>query len=141
MAGVTDGSSAASGIIGERLSVSVASGSAVDINSTSATSVAYLDLPAGDWNVSGQVVATVNNVVTQSVVEACLNTSVAMISTGFEGKWVPGSYGLAAHTIPAGVNIPYRVASTTRVYLVAKLSVSTANSATGYGYITATRVR
>jgi hypothetical protein len=54
--GITDGSEAAAGRVGEFRAVSVDAGAAVSMGSFTAIDVTHLDLEPGDWDVWGNVV-------------------------------------------------------------------------------------
>ena len=53
--GVTDGSSAAAGMVGEVISSIVLSGSGVTVLTSAATNITSIVLTAGDWDISGEV--------------------------------------------------------------------------------------
>jgi len=136
--GVTDGSSASAGIIGEVIQTLVASGSAVSLTTATAASIGTLSLTAGDWDVCGSV----NFVIaagTVSEMVASFGTSVAINTDGSE---VYGGATAAVVTQKNGVTIPkFRVSSSgsTTLHLNAKATFA-AGTVSGYGKLIARRV-
>jgi len=136
--------SATSGNVGEYIQSVVLTGSAVSLTSTVAKTVTSISLPAGDWDVSGNV--SYNTAATTAVtnVGAYLSgtTNTIDVTPGkasllYFGEIVPTS-GLT-YAIPVG---PYRLslAATTTVYLIA-LGTFTVSTLTAFGALHARRAR
>jgi hypothetical protein len=137
--GVTDGSDAAAGQIGEFRNTTISTPIACS-TSGAATNVATLSLTAGDWDVWGNVV--VNPVTgTASVLIGGLSvTSAAFGAPGVNSSQVNMlsigvNYGGAMTPAPIRVS----VTSATTVYLLGL--AQSAATATAYGSISARRVR
>lgn len=134
--GVTNGSNAATGIVGEFIESAVGPVS-VSTSTSPSTALTSITLTAGDWDISGAVQyygsagsTAVNIYITTTSGSTGGTLGVnAVVGTGFSGNGT----GLA--------NIPrYRqnITSTTTYYLNAWLSGSTNNC---YGYLSARRMR
>ena|SRR5215469_858021 len=134
IAGVTDGSNAAAGQVGEYLT---AVGTSVGISSGAWASVASLSLTAGDWDVWGQASAAPTGSMTQ--VDCGFSTiSNAAPSTGiYASLVVPG--GLGANGV---VPVPERfsLSATTTVYCNLRPTYTT-GTVSGDGVIYARRRR
>lgn len=142
--GVTDGSSAASGIVGEVLSSSFAS--AVAITTATPTQVQTLTLTAGDWDVWGILQANpaggttiqvfIGNVYTSSATFP----SFAGVSTSahFEQFYTVGSAG--GGLLTATSILPTSVSTNTTIYLNGQINYS-GSTCTISGMIIARRVR
>lgn len=141
--GVTDASNASSGYIGEIISSSVASGSAVSLTTTVVATVTSITLSAGDWEIYGSI-AFSGGAVTATQSQGFFGTASGSSSTGRD---------LAKNTVSAGVGssvssdltmaMPtYRVNITTpTTYYLKANSTFTIGSATTYGTIEARRMR
>ncbi len=136
--------SATSGNVGEYIKSVVLTGSAVSLTSTVAKTVTSISLPAGDWDVSGNV--SYNTAATTAVtnVGAYLSgtTNTIDVTPGkasilYFGEIVPTSG--QSYAVPVG---PYRLslAATTTVYLIA-LGTFTISTLTAFGAIHARRAR
>ena len=140
--GVTNASAAAAGTVGEVISATLASGSAVSLGNSSATNVTFISLTAGDWDVYGQVAFTINS--TTSALVAAINTTggtlpnAASINSCFHGMQLTFASG-SQQTFPTG-SCQINVSSTTSVYLIAFASFS-GTAPTAYGAIWARRRR
>lgn len=154
LTGVTDGSSAASGKVGEYLESIVAAGSAAS-TSTSGTvqNITSLSLTAGDWDVSGivsYISASVTNVFHAAQVSISTTSATHnLVSTAFTNHSF-GSLTTIALDNPysaSGVESlkvgSYRinVNAPTTVYLVSTLNWVTSTQPTAYGTIRARRIR
>lgn len=136
--GTTTNDNAATGYIGEYVSSTVASGSAITLTNATAANVTSLSLTAGDWDVSG--VITFNGAVTGSYSTAGISTTSAAhqaYPNSVDSPYLPTAAANASTVVPA---IRISVASTTTVYLVA-LEAFSAGTAKAYGFISARRVR
>jgi hypothetical protein len=143
--GTITNNSAAAGEVGEYVSATVASGSAVSLTTNVAADVTSISLTAGDWDVSGTVGFNGGGGTSVTNLTGSISTTTATV--GGNGKQV--SFVTAANVInTAGAGSPFlttprvriSIAATTTVYLVAYglFSVSTLSA---YGEITARRVR
>lgn len=141
--GTTTNDSAAAGSIGEYVAGSVAAGSAVSSTGTTQYfDIQSIILTAGDWDVTGAVVYTLNGA-TVTAAAGGIGTSSGNTSTGL-------SFGdtLFAGTIPVAANdnstiipaVRKSLASTTTIYLKANYTFS-AGTPKAYGRISARRVR
>lgn len=131
--GITDGSDADAGNIGEYL---FASNSGVPLGgSGTATNVATLDLTAGDWDVEGNVAFATTGATTAVI--AGVNTASATF--GFVYTHHSGTLGTGApHRIGTGGAQRMNVPIATTVFLVA---ASSGGGATASGAIWARRAR
>ena len=137
--GVTDGSLAAAGKIGEVVNASQPANQAmvtgVPINVTS------LSLTAGDWNIEGNVwmsasVGTINNNA------AISTTSVTLDPAGVPGRmqiFIGGSGTVTSLCMPTGRKL-INVSTSTTVYLVA-MATFASGTCNGQGTIHARRIR
>ena len=127
--GVTDGSDAAAGTVGEVLE---ASGSGVTLSSGAVTTVAMLTLTPGDWDVSGGVTFNISGAASNhygvGIDGALSNEIIATIPTG-TGTW---------RLVPASVR--RNVAADTAVTLSA-LAVFSSGAVTADGTLSARRAR
>jgi hypothetical protein len=141
-AGVTDGSNAAAGQIGEYISQTVLVGAAVPLASGVTSTVTTISLTAGDWDVSG-------NVAFQPVPAASVTAVIAGISLGAVFATEPSGGAIQALIVPfttgqfqtllAGT-LRVSVAATTTVYLLAQGTFS-GGTCGAYGFIGARRRR
>lgn len=143
--GTNTNDSAAAGYVGEYISSTVVSGSAVALTNSTSANITSISLTAGDWDVSA-VTSFLTAVSTNVTVEATSisNTSATMdttpgrvVSVRFAGGEVPGSGGFDGMGIP-----PVRISlsGSTTIYLVANCSF-TVSTLSSYGIISARRVR
>lgn len=141
--GTATNDAASAGNIGEYLSTSLASGSAITISTGSATTVVSLPLSAGDWDVWGQAafkVATIT-VVTQMIAGVNSTTAQPAATTGALAQLGLGA-GLTGGTdsmITAG---PARIAmaASGTAFLMGTLAFAT-STASVYGTLQARRRR
>jgi hypothetical protein len=139
--GVTDGSNAATGQIGEWLSSVVASGSGLANNIP--VNVTTLALTAGDWDVRGEVWFTLGGGPTGDV-EAGI---------GLTSATIPGTPGVGSRVTQNWVHTPgtgqvlalassrLSLAAAGTAYLVAEVGYSSGTAPVAYGRIEARRVR
>jgi hypothetical protein len=135
-AGVTDGSNAAAGQVGE---VMTASGGSVGLSSGNVASVASLTLTAGDWSVDGNVQFTAAAATVPSEIIACVNSSNTLLNairTQLRATFGTGALLL----IGVGGATRWNVTASTTMYLLAR-SAFTAGSMTASGSIVARRMR
>lgn len=133
--GVTDGTNAAAGEIGEVLSNTTSN---VSVTSAAAVNLASVTLTPGDWDVKGvaRFDQTANGT---TAVVACLNTSSATLApfpdtTQINGLSAGGNQQFSAPTKR------YSISANTTVYLVGICTFST-GTVTGRGFIEARRAR
>lgn len=140
ISGVTDGSNAGAGVIGQFMSSLVAIGSAVSLSTTVASNITSLTLTAGDWDVSGSVNYTYSAATISQKTAGISGASATLPSDGSE------SYSGAVVTLSTssdGISIPKirsSSASPVTVYLVGRATFS-AGTVAGFGSLFARRVR
>jgi hypothetical protein len=128
----------ATGMLGEQVRSTVASGSAITLVTTVAVNLTSISLTAGVWDVS--CVAAFNGAVTGTTLQASISTVSATGGTAGDNfvfiPTMPTASSDIAITIPS-----YRIslAATTTVYLVVNSAYS-AGTLKSYGRISATRV-
>lgn len=136
--GVTNGSSAASGVVGEELTQTVTTGAAFVI-SGSAQTLTSITLTAGDWDVCASTGASSDVTNFYSGVSTTTNSLPATTM-----YWGANQYGTAKFSAASGYQVipPGRVSvsGSTTLYLIVKGTVAGA-SPSAYGYIRARRIR
>jgi hypothetical protein len=140
--GASDGSSAAAGSLGESMSASLTSASAITLTTAAWADVASIALTAGDWDVSG--VVSHNGTLTGTLIAAGISSTSGNSATGL----VAGDNYVTLPTVPtaagdASLQIPafrVNITSTTTYYLKAQASF-TVGTAKAYGRISARRAR
>ncbi len=140
VSGVTDGTAAAAGIIGEVKSSLVATGGAQSMADGVGKNITTLTLTAGDWDVEGNVNINFGSATTTAS-SAGIALTTATVPT--DGSEVANGIQLTTTTAVAGIALPRKVVNVTTdttVYLVGKAAFS-AGTAAGWGKITARRVR
>lgn len=142
LVGVTDGSSAAAGVIGEIITGSRLAASASALTTSIALNVTSISLTAGDWDVSGVVGFT--GVSGNTTVYAA---GISTTSATFPPEPYLGGITLLGHVSGANgnqvlpiSNFQVNVSSTTTVYLIAQCTFTT-GAANAYGGIRARRIR
>jgi hypothetical protein len=143
IAGVTDGSSAASGIVGEYKSSFVLVGSAVNLPDDTDTQITSLALTAGDWDLSGETFfvstgATVDGV--RSAINTTVNSLPAVPADGVDLVRINGiSFVGTTYSING---LRTRVSITTpKTYLLISFVDFSGGSVVGYGGLRARRMR
>jgi len=129
--GVTNGSAAAAGNVGQPLSTTVPSGSAVALTGGIPANIGSLSLTAGDWDVWANMCTNPAGTTTQQTVGFSVSTASATMNVSQE---VAMPYGAAAgNSVCAQVPMaPLNVSTTTTVFMVALSNFSVAtNSAFG----------
>lgn len=142
--GVTNASSASAGAVGEYVSASVASGSAVALTTGGPLTVTSISLTAGDWDVGGCVFF--NPAATTSITRygGSIELTTNTFSTDPAKSWVITQ----AAFVPTANNFigfpcpiyRHNSSSTTTIYLTA-VAVFTTSTLGAYGHIWARRVR
>lgn len=139
--GVATNSIPTAGTIGETITSTVASGSAVSLTTATAANLTSLSLTAGDWNVCGVVLFTNGGSTVTTLSQAAFFTTSATLPTAPAGGW--SEFGGSVTGARPGHNVtchPVSVAATTTYYLVVKATFTTSTS-TAYGYAYARRAR
>jgi hypothetical protein len=139
LAGVTNGSNAAAGQIGEFLS-SVQTAN-VSIAATTATNITSLVLTAGDWDVSGEAQVLTSS--PSASIQAMINTVSATIpspgistATGYVAVIASSGSNLGGAQL-AIARVRINVSASTTVYLIGYAN----QAGTGTGKLTARRMR
>ena len=141
--GVTDGSAAASGFVGQVVTSTIAVGSAVALSTTVTANVTSISLTAGEWYVNGQV--DYRAAATTSITNLTQGISQTTATLGGQDTF---SRSIMAAVIPTAVSdfgIPIRgqrivLTTTTTIYLVANATFTVA-ALSAYGTIDARRIR
>ena len=131
------------GFVGEFVSSSVASGSAVALTTATNANVTSISLTAGDWEVAGEVWQTLAGGASPTVGQAGISTSSTTFGSGpgtGSRAIIPATIG--ANQVPVIVLAPCRLslASTTTVYLIGE-ALFGSGTVSAYGVITARRMR
>lgn len=143
--GTTINDNATAGSVGQFIQSVVASGSSVSLTSGTTADMTFIDLPAGDWDVWGNITFTnLSGTATFSYALAWTSPTSATVPDP-SLYTVVSSYGTAQPILAlrVGIRVPtlrYTVASTTRVYLSA-VSVFAVSSLTMCGGLFARRRR
>ena len=145
--GVTDGSNAAAGDIGEILEATVASGSAVPLATATGKDVTSLALTAGDWEITGVVDRSLAGT-TLTIASCGISLTADTLPPQAGGSGLSpdaAAYDLKALTTVTGtlnqlVSAEVNAASGTTVHLVAQDTFS-AGTVAAFGTIRARRVR
>lgn len=141
--------SAAAGYIGELLTTTVASGSAVSLTTATSANIATLSLTAGDWDCSAQVTHNAAATTSVTLLQIGISATTATLPTQAGGSGIgtdPLAIWRQAAAVPGGAlttNVgPVRVSlsGTTSVFLVAN-DTFTVSTMTGYGTIRCRRMR
>jgi hypothetical protein len=142
--GVTDGSNAAVGALGEQLSASQTT--AVSLTTNVTANIATLALSAGDWSVSGVIVFTPSGSAPTALAAAVALASATLptaaqvaAGTGNLTQYHLSFANGATQTMQTGIS-RINVSAPTSVYLAAQGTFS-GGSVTATGYIAARRVR
>jgi Collagen triple helix repeat (20 copies) len=143
--GVTDGSEAAAGMVGEVISSSNFGG--VALNTNTAMNVTQITLSPGDWNVGGVVIFTPANTGPNSVIAALSQTAATLpsdndVATGkgiMQQIWASSMPSNKTQTTPTSL-IRVNTSTSKTVYLVA-LAVFGGGVVSVTGYVSARRVR
>jgi hypothetical protein len=156
--GVTDGSDAAAGNIGEYLSATVLQAAAKAANTGVNADVVTLSLPAGDWDVQGQVWIAPTG--TTRSTRSTRETLAAINVTGL-AAWVSKT-SVTLPTVPAGslqsffginialtANLPvltsgrvrFSLSAPTTIYLSGQVTFTGAGPIGLYGFVGARRMR
>lgn len=136
--GVTDGSDATAGNVGEYAHSELAAGSALSLSTGTTTNITSLSLQPGDWDIEGNVNFVVNGAAATSVAGGFSSSSATLPTDGTEVY-----SGAGAALTNDSVTLPRRrfsLSTSTVIYMVG-LPVFTGGSVAGFGSMTARRVR
>ena len=137
--GTTTNDSAAAGCVGEYVSSTVQSGSAVSLTTGTAANVTSISLTAGDWDVEAAFYfsgSPTGGTYTLSEISTSSATFVYTVGAFFQTPTMPTASANVTHKSTTRISI----ASTTTVYAVAQGGF-TGGSMSAYGRISARRVR
>lgn len=122
--GVTDGSNAPSGYVGEFISSTVLFASAVGIASGVPANVTSISLPAGDWDVWGNIGFSLVTATSMSNITAATNTvSATLPNPAFYINLTITGTSLAGGSQNAP-KLRYNLTSTTTIYLVGQATLA-----------------
>lgn len=142
--GVTTNSSAPAGAVGELISATVLTGSAVALTSPTPKDVTTISLTAGDWDVWGTVCFTAGGSTTATQFSGAIGGTANTLPTAPGG----GAIFQEAISVAAGATEPCQsvgmtqelLSATTTIHLVAQ-STFAVSTMSAYGYIGARRRR
>lgn len=144
--GVTNGSNASAGDVGEYVSASLLSGSAISLTSSICSNITSISLTPGDWDVYGTVFYGPSGSTVSNYQLAGITQTSATFETAGTNNNVSGIGGVSS-TLPTAFacNVPvgtYRanLTTTTTIYLIAQALFS-GGTLEAYGYIAARRAR
>lgn len=139
--GTTTNDNAATGKVGEYLSSSIGSGSAVSLTNNVAANVTSLSLSAGDWEVRGNVGYVAGGSTNVVYAAAGVHTTSATLPGPHQGgvtQWFGNINGVGP-TLPTGTR-RISLASSATLYLVT-VSAFTVSTNAAYGLLEARRIR
>lgn len=140
--GTTTNNDAAAGYIGEYISATIATGSAVSLTSPNGANVTSISLTAGDWDVWGCIGFNQGSGTTAVAFNSSISSTSATLpssTTGAIFTIVGGGSSATTVSFPTGMT-RISIASTTTIYLVALASFS-GGTMSAFGGIFARRVR
>jgi hypothetical protein len=136
----TDGSNAATGLVGERISSTVAAGSAVSLSNGVAKNMTSVTLTPGDWDCRGSISFLTN----ASTTVAVLGGSISLVSNTLPsvvGFFIDASFATGVGSaVPIPTTPIVLTAATTPVYLVAQSNFGVSTQA-AYGTLDCRRMR
>lgn len=138
--GITDGSNSAAGYIGEVVSSTLASGSAISLTSGTAANITSISLTPGDWMVSGNVGYLPATTIT-ALAGGINSTSATLPTSPNDGCYYRLALAFttgAEQVMPAG-QFRVNITTTSTYYLVGWAAFS--STCTAYGSINARRLR
>jgi hypothetical protein len=140
--GVTNGSNAAAGQVGEMITSAKASSAAGAMGANVAVNILSISLTAGDWDVQGSVGIYITSLAanTAAQLSAAIGNSATIADDGYQGYGEGVNPSAAAATPYNTIPMPPRrfsLTATTTIYLVGRTSIA----GSGFGYIQARRVR
>lgn len=141
--GVTDGSVAAAGYIGQVITSSVAIGSATSLTTATDKTITSISLTPGDWMVSGNIgfIAAATTVPTKLTASISATNNTQAISPNDGGfAQIQATLGTASTNVLTTSPMRINITSTTTYYLVGTATF-TVSTLTAYGSISARRLR
>jgi Collagen triple helix repeat (20 copies) len=143
--GITDGSDAAAGQVGEVISASNTVG--YNLTTTIPSNVATLIIPPGDWNVGGVIIFAPTSTGPNSVIAALSQTTAALptdndVATGkgiMQQIWASSMPSGKTQTTPTSL-VRVNTSTQKNIYLVAQATFG-GGSVNVTGYVSARRVR
>lgn len=140
LAGTATNDSAAAGKIGEYMSSTVLTASAVSLTTDTAADVTSLSLTAGDWDVDGLVWQKIAGGASCTYMAVWISTTSATAPTAPAGGIAQAQFTMVGNNaIPTGA-VRISLAATTTVYLSTLMGFSIGTMA-AYGILRARRVR
>jgi hypothetical protein len=147
--GVTDGSNAPAGMVGEFISKAVLAANAVAANTGVVVNVTSLSLPAGDWDVQGQIwiaptgTRAATNVTGLAVWVSAASAAFPTVPAGSLQSFFGINIALVAAHLPvlASGKVRFSLAATTPIYLSGLVDYTGTGPIGLYGYIDARRAR
>jgi hypothetical protein len=144
LTGTNTNDAAAAGRVGEYISSTVASASAVSLTTATTSNITSISLTAGDWDVSGEVGFTGNGATLQTYqLGSITQTSLSIDQTGGMCAGVSpraDTTGQTSINRIAVIGGRISLSATTTVYLTAQVGFSV-STLSAYGFIRARRVR
>jgi hypothetical protein len=144
--GTNTNDNAAAGEVGEYVSATVVSGSAVSITANTAVTITSISLTAGDWDVDGIFIATGNAATKVKLIYPSFSTTNNTRDATI-GNYAYTNYGATGVTVFAESavaqimpTVRYSLSGTTTVYLIGDVDFDT-STCSGYGMMRARRVR
>jgi hypothetical protein len=142
--GTITNDNAQAGSVGEYISSTVLTGSAVSLTTATSANITSISLTAGDWDVSGAI--SFNMAASTSVQQYQVAVSTTSATLPTTPPWArqnlnvnPYAPGAISAHIAAGI-VRMSLSGTTTVYLVAQSSF-TVSTMSAYGFIAARRMR
>lgn len=139
--GVTDGSNANAGVVGEYVSSTVAAVSS-GLSSNTATNATTISLTAGDWDVSGLIAFNYAGTTVPTIYYAAISSTSATLPGLSSGLAIYFSYTSPAGSAFAAVvpTVRLNLTTTTTIYLVGSSTFTISTAGIG-GTIRARRIR
>lgn len=141
--GTATNDNATAGDVGELISASVVSGSAVTLTTATPANITSVSLTAGDWDCSASAVRTFGASTSVTILKSTIGTTTAADGSLATGTMVQRSTAAQvpvndyAHVVPP---VRLSLSATTTVFLVADDTFS-ASTNKGYGFLRCRRMR
>ena len=137
--GTTTNNNAATGVIGEYQTSTLATGSSISLTTATAANVVSVSLTAGDWDVRGVVDYTLGTSTATTYMQQGISVTSATLGSQDTYSSYPFAMLAGADAALTTPTVRISLASTTTVYLVAKAAF-TVSTLKAYGSIFARRV-
>jgi hypothetical protein len=143
--GITNGSNAATGQVGEYVSATLVGGSATALTTAVAKDVTSISLTAGDWEVWGNVAFYAGTATQSTLLAGWASTTSATVPASPNNGCFINTIGITFTNTGYGPTLPVgrmrlSLSSTTTVYLTAYAAFTVSTQAV-YGFIGARRCR